>query len=119
MDTNTIYFIGVPMLLFEAWFMSTLANFAKEKSLTLIYTLYVAMASSICLNGITKMLTPYTGVLLAALISLSIIFVFIYGCLTTKAGLGGKASFLITTVYLGVDLVIKAILFVLSVGARA
>ena len=119
MDTNTIYFIGVPMiLLFDAWLMSTLANFAKEKSLTLIYAFNVAVVSSICLNGITKLLMPYTGVLLAALISRSLIFVFICGCLTTKAGLGGKASFLITTVYLGVDLVIKTI-FVLSVGARA
>lgn len=108
MNENTLYLIGAPVLLFvEAWILTMLAHYMREKSLKLIFAINVALISSLCLSGITRFLTPYTGVLLAFMISLSLVFIFIYGCLTEKAGLDRKASFGITVVYLGVDLAMK------------
>lgn len=110
MNETTLYLVGVPILLFmEACFLMWLANTVREKTLRLRSAIYVVLISGICLNGIAKFLMSYMGVLWGFLISLLIVFIFIYGFLTEKTFLSGKASFWIAVVYLGVDLILKII----------
>ena len=110
MNANTFqYLIGVPiLLLLEAWFLIVLVNLAKEKSLKLLSALYVVVISSMCLSGIGKLLTPYTGMFLAFGISLLIVYIFIYGYLTENVHLTEKSAVLIAAIYLVIDLIAKA-----------
>ena len=113
MDAKTLYYlIGGPILLFsEALLLIMLTHFVREGSLKLRSALYVVLISSMALSGITKFLAPYTGLLWGILISLSVVFLFIYGYLTENVHLPGKNSALIAVIYLAVDPVAK-VLFV-------
>jgi hypothetical protein len=113
MDANTLfYLIVVPILLFsEALLLIALTNRVKEESLKLFPALYVVLISGICMSGIAKFLAPYTGLYWGFLVSLVIIFLFIYGYLTEKVHLSGKSSAWIAGIYLAIDVVAKFMLF--------